>query len=290
MARRTSDPTTAEAVPEARSPQPDVALESGVVGEGTEEGRSSRRPRVQPVQLDRQECSDIALGVANRAHPTGQRAQGRLASCSGRLVALVGDPMGLHEGEPTGDDGDGERRRGGNEQRSQPPVLASLLAYPLFGRFGFGSFPFGTGVEEGPFGGVQVRLGPRLPVQGSGKAETAVELAVGPLHGVPGVGGEGEVAQDALAFDVVVQPVAEAGPGPGEGLVSQLDGGVVAGDEAGADQQLDELFVFGVGGDGAARDPAAHRFALRRGGDQAQEKVAEQRPLLVGHLAVDLFG
>ena len=48
------------------------------------------------------------------------------------------------------------------------------------------------------------------------EANAAVELAVGPAHGIPGVGGEGEVAEDALALDVVVQPGLQTGPGPGE--------------------------------------------------------------------------
>ena len=65
-------------------------------------------------------------------------------------------------------------------------------------------------------------------------------LAVGAAHRVPGVGGAGEVAQDALALDVLVEPAPQARPGPGERLVGELDDAVVAGDQPGADQQLDE--------------------------------------------------
>ena len=129
-----------------------------------------------------------------------------------------------------------------------------------------------------------------LPLEGLGEADAAVELAVGPAHAVPGVGGEGEVAQDALALDVVVQPAPQAGPGPGQRFVGQLDGVVVAGHQAGSDEQLDELFVFGVGGDRAAGDAAAHRFAVGGGRDQAQQQIAQQWPLLVGNLVVDLLG
>ena len=38
---------------------------------------------------------------------------------------------------------------------------------------------------------------------------------------------------------------------------------VVAGHQPGSHQELDEPFVFGVGGDGAAWDAAANRFAVR---------------------------
>ena len=96
--------------------------------------------------------------------------------------------------------------------------------------------------------------------------------------------------QDALALDVVVQPGPQAGPGPGQRLVGQLDGVVVAGHQPGSDQQLDEPLVLGVGGDGAAGDAAAHRFAVRGGGHQAQQQVAQQWPLLGGYLVVDLLG
>ena len=56
------------------------------------------------------------------------------------------------------------------------------------------------------------------------------------------------------------------------------------------DEQLDEPFVFRVGGDGAAGDAAAHRFAFRGGRHQAQEQVAQQWLLCGGHLVVDLLG
>ena len=51
------------------------------------------------------------------------------------------------------------------------------------------------------------------------------------------------VAQDALPVGVVVEPVPQPWPGPGERLVGQLDDTVVAGDEAGPDEQLDDLLV-----------------------------------------------
>ena len=72
--------------------------------------------------------------------------------------------------------------------------------------------------------------------------------------------------------------------------MGELDGVVVAGDQPGSHEQLDELFVFGVGGDGAAWDAAANRFAVRCRRDQPQQQVAEQWPLFLGDLVVDRFG
>ena len=125
--------------------------------------------------------------------------------------------------------------------------------------------------------GVRSGRGSLAPVEGLGKAGTAVELAVGAAHRVPGVGGAGDVAQDALALDVLVEPALQAGPGPGERLVGELDDAVVAGDKPGADQQLDELVVGGVGRHGPAGHPAAHRLPVGARRDQAQQQVAYQR-------------
>ena len=145
------------------------------------------------------------------------------------------------------------------------------------------------GVEEGPLRHGEVGVGPGLPVERLQQADTAVELAVGPAHAVPRVGGEGHVAADAMAFDVVVQPRLQPRPGAGERFMGQLDRVVVAGDQPGSDEQFDELLVFRVGSNGAAGDAAAHRFAFRRGGHEAQEQVAQQRPLGRWYLVVHLL-
>ena len=140
--------------------------------------------------------------------------------------------------------------------------MTGLLAEALLGRFSLDAFLLGTGVEEAPFRRGEVGVGSSPPFERLGEATTAVELAVGSAHRVPGVGGDGEVAEDALALDIVVQPGLQPGPGPGQRFVGQLDGVVVAGHQPGVDEQLDELVVLGVGGDGAAGDAAAHWFAL----------------------------
>ena len=95
------------------------------------------------------------------------------------------------------------------------------------------------------------------------------------------------MAQDALAFDVIVEPGPQAGPGTGEGLVRQLHHTVVARQQPRRDEALDELLVLRVGGDLAPRHPRALPAHRRRGRDQAQEEVAEDRALLGRRLLVD---
>ena len=114
------------------------------------------------------------------------------------------------------------------------------------------------------------------PVKRPGQPDAAVELAVRTAERLPGVGGGREVVPDPLALDVVVEPAAEPGPGSGEGFVGDLEGAVVAGDQPGGDQHLDELLVLGVGADQAPRHPGADRFALGARRDQAKDEVAQQ--------------
>ena len=73
------------------------------------------------------------------------------------------------------------------------------------------------------------------------------------------------MVQDPLALDVVVEPAAQPGPGTGEGLVGDLEDPVVAGDQPGLDEHLDQLVVLGVGGDQAPRHPGADGLALGAG-------------------------
>ncbi len=93
---------------------------------------------------------------------------------------------------------------------------------------------------------VRADVGAGLPVQRSREPDTAVELAVRTVQGVPGVGRAAEVVPDALALDVVVEPAAQPGPGAGQRLVGDLEDPLVAGDEPRVDEQLDQLLVVGV--------------------------------------------
>ena len=98
---------------------------------------------------------------------------------------------------------------------------------------GFSLFPFLAGGEKCPLRGREVGVGSMRPFHRLREPDTAIQLAVGSLEAVPTVGRRGEVAEDALTFDVVVQPLTQSGPGPDQRLVGQLDNAFVAGHETG---------------------------------------------------------
>ena len=194
------------------------------------------------------------------------------AACGGGVRAGV---RRLDPGHPAGGEGDDEQRHGADQDHAQPtdePGLGTgLLAH--------GTLVLGRRapslLEERPFGVGERGAGVVLPVEGPRQPDAAVELAVGTPERVPRVGSGREVVADPLALDVVVEPGPEPGPGAGQGLVGDLEDAVVAGDQAGRDQDLDQPFVRRVGGDQAAGYPGADGCPLRTGRDQAQEEVAE---------------
>ena len=162
-----------------------------------------------------------------------------LGAPSGGLSALVKRNRGR-------DDSTDRENGDGDEQPPAPSVGALLLSRLARGGFLFGFVQPAARLQEGEFGRGEVRLGLVLPFEGFGESGAAVELAVGAVHGVPGVGGDDEVAQDALAFGVVVEPVVQAWPGPDQGFVGEFDDAVVAGDQPGCDQGFDECSWWGV--------------------------------------------
>ena len=127
---------------------------------------------------------------------------------------------------------------------------------------------------------------PVLPLQGLGEADASVQLAGRAPQGVPGRGGGGDVVQDPLAFDVVLQPSAKPRPGAGQRLVCELDDSVAAGDQAGSDEPVDEFVLGGVGDDLAARQPGSDRYAFAARGDEAEQEVVQGAALVGVELAV----
>ena len=145
-------------------------------------------------------------------------------------------------------------------------------------------------VEERLLGQAQVRSGAVAPLERSCQSEAPVQLAVGPIHGVPGVGGRGDVAEDPLAVDVVLEPATQPRPGHREGFVGHLDHVAVAGHQAGCDQLLDELVVDVVGDKGASRHPAPHRHPVRVGGDETEHQVTQHGALFGRKALIDILG
>ena len=194
---------------------------------------------------------------------TSAWAPTRRASAATR-PARRGRPVGLSHGEQPGDHRHDEQHGDTGEQRPQPSVLAGLLA--CSSSVARVSARSRSALVSRNVCSVGVRSGLRLvaPVESLGEPYPAVQLAVGPAHRVPGVGGDREVAQDPLALDVVVEPAAQAGPRPGECLVGQLDRSVVARHQPGRDEQLDQPLVFAIGGEQCAGVPGCVPVRLRR--------------------------
>ena len=117
-------------------------------------------------------------------------------------------------------------------------VDPELVPSPVLGRPLLRLDQLATGVEKRPLGDAEAGASVVAPVEGVGQADAAVQLALGAAHRLPGVGGHGQVTQDALAFDVVVEPAPQARPGAGHRLVRELHHSVVARHQPRADEQL----------------------------------------------------
>ena len=153
---------------------------------------------------------------------------------------------------------------------------------------------YGLGVVGGRLEELLLHLGEGgvlvgAPVKHPGQPDAAVELAVGAVQRVPGVGGVREVVADALTVDVVLQPGSESRPRAGQRLVGELDDTVVAGDQPGRDEQVDEVVLGGVADHQSSRDPAAHRLAVQPRGHQSQQHLAQHEAFVLAHLSVDIL-
>nr|WP_230208940.1 hypothetical protein [Tetrasphaera sp. HKS02] len=144
-----------------------------------------------------------------------------------------------------------EPRRDG--QQDPKPAVRPLFPAHLC-RLGL---PFGCrgllrGLEERCLARRQQRLVCRAPLQRTPEADSAVQLAVGAAHGVPGFGGHRQVAQDPLTLHVLVEPRAQPWPFPGQRLVGDLHRLVVGRDEPGRHELLHQGGPRRIVGDQAA--------------------------------------
>ena len=213
-----------------------------------------------------------------------------LSAALARLGRVATGAVRLHGSDRAGDEREDEEHGGAAEHDPEPTDQPGLRTR-LLGRaalLGFGEVR--AGVEELLFGRGQLGVRLFLPLQGLGEADASVQLAGWATQGVPGLGGGGEVVQDPLAFDVVLQPAAESRPRAGQRLVCDLDEAVVAGDQPGSDEPVDELVLGGMGDDLAARQPGSDRFAFGARGDEAEQEVVQRAPLVGVELAVQGLG
>ena len=188
-----------------------------------------------------------ALAPARRATARISEAAAAAALSSARSHWNRATPAaGAREQEQH--DGHGEHL---SEARDQPGLLARAGGRALLLDVGLRA----GGREEVALDHGQRGAGARPPVQRAGQPDAAVELAVRPAQAVPRVRRRAQVVQDPTAVDVVLQPPAQARPGPGEGLVGDLQDAVVAGDEPRRDEHLDQPVARGVRADRAAAGP-----------------------------------
>ncbi len=201
---------------------------------------------------------------ASPASAAARRASAVTAATSARSA--------WRNGQEPSEGGGHHQQRDGRDQSAPTP---SGSAFPP--RLGVGVTP-GV-VEEVPFGRGEGGMGSLLPVQGGAEPDSPVQLGVGAAHRVPRVGGAGEVAEDPLAIRVVVEPALQAGPRPGQRLVRELDDTVVAGDQAGIDEQVDEVRRGRGRLGGCAGEPGVDTGSPSMlGPDQPQQQVAELGP------------
>ena len=125
-------------------------------------------------------------------------------------------PVGLTQGEQPGDDRHHQGGADANEERSQLAVDPDLMARSILCGEPFVVGGSLGGGEELPLNHVEIGRRPFPPLDGLGQALAPIQLGVRATHGVPRLAGRGEVAEDPLALHVVIEPVAQPGPGPHE--------------------------------------------------------------------------
>ena len=236
--------------------------------------------RARPFEgLDPEQRRTLRIDRDVRRGRRGKPARRRDLS---RLLRLMRRP----QSDAAGDQRDDEQQR----QRTDHPAKAPIAPRLALGRRGecalFGLFEFGGCVEELRLDVGQVR-GRRLvaPLQGSFQPGTAVELGVGSAERIPSVRRADQVAEYPLAGNVIVEPCAQSGPRPCEGLVGDLEGVALGGDQSGTDEQADHPVAARVAEDRPARHATADRVAVQGRGDESQQDRA-QRVALLGREAV----
>src|SRR5215831_17508406 len=100
--------------------------------------------------------------------------------------------------------------------------------------------------QKRPLAGTEIQAVIGGPVPGDRQAGSAEQAAWIMAVMLPVAGGVGELAVDPQAGTVLAKPVVKPRPGGHQGLVGNLDGVRVGGDQAGEDQ-IPEHLVGGAG-------------------------------------------
>ena len=144
-------------------------------------------------------------------------------------------------------------------------------------------------VRKSLLGGGQRGLTVVLPVQRLGQAYARVQLAVRAAHLVPSVGGGGEVAEVRWPSTSSSSQPRRRGQARASDSWASSTTLVVAGDQAGADQPLDEIALIPRPSASAAA-AGTYRLTVGCSVRPAQQQVTQLRPLLGGNRLVQPFG
>jgi hypothetical protein len=170
----------------------------------------------------------------------------------------------------------------GRAQANRTRVVPARRRKSALLSFLLGPLPGDAGVQELPLERVQLRGVLVGPLPSGGEPCPAVQL-VRVLAGRPVLGGAGQVAVDAKALAVLVQPVAQRRPFTDQGLVGHLDGLILGGHQPRLDQPVEHGAEVGVvaqaGGELGARGPPASVLGGLPELGEAQEDAAGD-PLL----------
>ena len=185
-------------------------------------------------------------------------------------------------GEQQEDDGDAQQCPEATVGHDVTPRLRTQRTFLVL-------LPRKGGLDELLLDRGQGRAPAGSPLHHPGEADPSVQLALRSSQVVPGIGARAEVVQDPLSLPVVVEPPAQPRPRPDQRLVSEGDVAVVAGQQPGRDQQLDDPLAIRSGRGASARHPDAQRLTLRARRHEPQHQVADLSLLGDRHAGVDAF-
>ena len=228
---------------------------------------------------------DAALGVdgdvggGRRGEPAG-----------GRRVARAMSLLRLPDRDRPNRDRRGEEEREGAEQRHETPVVPRVATCAGLEGASFGRGLLRGGVEKFLLDSRQLAVGLLAPLERGLQPGTAVQLGVRSAERVPPVGGADEMPKHPLPGDVLFEPRTQPRPSPGECFVGDLERLVLGGEQTRADHQADHVLASGLAEERSAGDPIAHRVAVGRRADEAQQHRAQAGTLAGRQTVVEPVG
>ena len=174
--------------------------------DGEEGGRVALRPTQRLGAAD--ECFDLSAPLGVRGVVGRRRTLPGAARSPSAPAASATTRQDCHAGE----------------EPAKPLARACLAIGPFVGLGDLAPRELTTGLEELALDVVEVVGVSDRPVQGGAEAGPAQQLGLVAITGRPRAGGVAEPLVQAAAFDVVLEPLAQARPLAQERFVAHLDG------------------------------------------------------------------